>query len=107
MVARWTTRDPLRIRGADTNAFAYCGNDSVNFVDPSGEDRLINPQPAGPNGPTITFINDDPNGPSTNLPVDDALADMIEAVAVRTGLSSNINSSIGGTHDPKSRHFQT
>lgn len=36
MVGRWTAKDPLNFGGGDSNLFAYAGNDSVNWVDPSG-----------------------------------------------------------------------
>lgn len=33
---RWTTKDPIRFLGGDTNLYAYVGSDPVNVVDPSG-----------------------------------------------------------------------
>ena len=51
------------------------GAGQVNWMDPFGLDRLINPRPGGPSGPLITFVNDDPNGASPNQPVTDATAD--------------------------------
>ncbi|MFP2907665.1 RHS repeat-associated core domain-containing protein [Pyxidicoccus sp. 3LFB2] len=33
---RWTARDPIRFRGGDTNLYAYCWGDPVNFNDPDG-----------------------------------------------------------------------
>ncbi len=43
---RWTSRDPIGLAGGDTDLYAYCGNDPVNAVDPSGllawYDRAIN-----------------------------------------------------------------
>lgn len=58
--------------------------------------RHINSKPGGENGPTITFKNDDPNGPSTDVVVDADLATMVEEVAVSTGYDININSTTGG-----------
>jgi len=73
-------------------------------MDPWGLDRQINPRPGGPSGPTISFNNDVPGGASSNLPVSDATAKMIEDVVVQTGLDININSTTGGDHSPNSRH---
>ncbi len=58
--------------------------------------RRIDPRPGGPTGPTITFNNDVTGGPSTDLPVMDELARLIEDVVVSTGLDVNINSTTGG-----------
>jgi hypothetical protein len=52
----------------------------------------------------MTFNNDVAGGPSTNLPVTDATADMIESAVLKTGLDININSTRGGQHDPHSLH---
>jgi RHS repeat-associated protein len=32
----WTSRDPIRLAGGDTNLYAYVGNDPVGRIDPSG-----------------------------------------------------------------------
>jgi RHS repeat-associated protein len=39
-IARWTAQDPIGFGGGDGNLSAYVGNDPVNFVDPSGLDRV-------------------------------------------------------------------
>ncbi len=36
VIASWTTQDPITFQGGDANLYRYCGNDPVNFVDPSG-----------------------------------------------------------------------
>lgn len=36
-VGRWTSKDPVRFAGRDTNLYGYVLNDPVNFVDPSGQ----------------------------------------------------------------------
>ena len=72
---------------------------------PSGPQRRINPYPAGPNGPRITFNNDVKGGPSTDLPVSEKTAQMIEKAVRDTGLSININSTTDGEHDVYSRHY--
>ena len=37
-VARWHHPDPMADKHPDTSPYAFCANDPVNFVDPSGED---------------------------------------------------------------------
>ncbi|HLL54423.1 MAG TPA: RHS repeat-associated core domain-containing protein, partial [Myxococcaceae bacterium] len=37
---RWTSKDPLRFAGGDTNLYAYTWQDPVNLVDPEGESPL-------------------------------------------------------------------
>ncbi len=37
---RWTTKDPIRFGGGDTNLYGYVLNDPVNFVDPNGQFAL-------------------------------------------------------------------
>ena len=61
--------------------------------------RLINAQ----NG-KITFVNDDKNASSPNLPVSGHLAKMIEQAVTSTGLKVNINSTTGGNHAARSFH---
>lgn len=37
VTGRWTAKDPIGFAGGDTNLYAYCANDSVNCIDPTGE----------------------------------------------------------------------
>ncbi len=39
-VGRWTSKDPLRFDGSDSNLYAYGSNDPVNHADPNGEDDI-------------------------------------------------------------------
>jgi uncharacterized protein RhaS with RHS repeats len=34
---RWTSKDPIRFNGADTNLYGYVMNDPINDIDPSGQ----------------------------------------------------------------------
>ena len=35
-IGRWTSKDPIRFRGGDTNLYAYVLGDPVNWIDPFG-----------------------------------------------------------------------
>jgi len=37
---RWTTKDPIRFSGGDTNLYGYVLSDPVNFVDPLGLEQI-------------------------------------------------------------------
>lgn len=53
----------------------------------------------------ITFNNDEKSKPSSNLPVSEHLAKMIENISRTTSYSLNINSTTGGTHSKTSFHY--
>lgn len=53
----------------------------------------------------ISFVNDEPQNPSPNLPVTEALASLIEDTVQQTNLSININSTTGGSHSQRSFHY--
>jgi len=36
-VGRWTTKDPIRFGGGQTNLYAYVANDPLTFIDPQGK----------------------------------------------------------------------
>ncbi|MES2768690.1 MAG: RHS repeat-associated core domain-containing protein [Bdellovibrionota bacterium] len=36
-IGRWTSKDPIRFSGGDTNLMGYTFNDPVNFIDPDGK----------------------------------------------------------------------
>ncbi|WP_375773297.1 hypothetical protein NR798_21260 [Archangium gephyra] len=59
--AQWTSKDPIRFHGGDSNLYAYVAGDPVNHIDPSGlasppicrgPDCVTPPYDASPNGPT-------------------------------------------------------
>ena len=41
-VGRWTSKDPIRFEGGDTNLYGYVMQDPVNFIDPDGLYRVCN-----------------------------------------------------------------
>jgi RHS repeat-associated protein len=103
----------LKARNDDASKKADEANQKEEGKDPAAEQstddeeaqtRRINSRPAGPEGPTITFENDEPGKPSPDQPVSRETAKMVEDVVVETGLSININSTTGGKHSPSSRH---
>lgn len=36
-IGRWTSKDPIRFKGNDTNLYGYTFSDPVNMIDPSGK----------------------------------------------------------------------
>ncbi len=36
-IGRWTSKDPIRFDGGDSNLYGYVFNDPVNFIDPNGK----------------------------------------------------------------------
>lgn len=41
-IGRWTSKDPIQFRGGDTNLYGYILNDPINFIDPDGQNPIIN-----------------------------------------------------------------
>ena len=94
--------------GAVTAAMAYAVS-AVSFggasekggaPDSGGESsgyRRINSDVDGDGVADITFVNDDPNGLTTDMAVRDELATMVEDVVRDTGLKININSTNRGS----------
>jgi hypothetical protein len=64
--------------------------------------RQIDAYPGGPQGPIVTFYNDDPSRPNTDRPIRAELAEAVEAAALRVGLNVNINSSRRSNSGPHS-----
>lgn len=44
---RWTSKDPIRFNGGDTNLFGYSANDPINRFDPNGLSYVIYDRAAG------------------------------------------------------------
>ncbi len=116
---RFLSTDPIKPVSGDLfnlNRYDYASNNPIVNTDPSGEatcaDKAckysrIDSRPAGSNGLTITFINDNPHGKSPDQPVTTPTAKMVEHAVIASGVKSvNINSTTGGGHAPSSRHFQ-
>jgi RHS repeat-associated protein len=36
IIGRWLSQDPIGFGGGDANLYRYCGNSSINWIDPSG-----------------------------------------------------------------------
>ncbi len=56
MSARWTSKDPIRFGGRDTNLFGYVFSDPVNSFDPSGLCEDLVPELIPPEGPEDPLI---------------------------------------------------
>ncbi|PCH95632.1 MAG: hypothetical protein COB83_07890 [Gammaproteobacteria bacterium] len=41
VTGRWTSKDPIRFAGGDSNIYGYVFSDPVNFIDPKGEAIVI------------------------------------------------------------------
>jgi RHS repeat-associated protein len=39
-VGRWTSKDPIRFAGGDTNLYGYVTSDPINFIDPTGHGKF-------------------------------------------------------------------
>ncbi len=68
--------------------------------------RRINPDVDGDGVADITFVNDDPNGLSTDMAVGEELATMVEDVVRETGFDININSTNRGTSCTSNHCYQ-
>jgi len=97
---RFIEEDPIRLFSGTVNFYGYVSNNPLVFVDPFGLDRLLNPYPAGPNGPRITF------DPGANNEVGETLADIVEEVVVDTGVDINVSATTNGTHTRNSLHYE-
>jgi RHS repeat-associated protein len=40
-IGKWTSKDPIRFDGGDSNLYNYVVNDPINLIDPTGEVPLI------------------------------------------------------------------
>ena len=68
------------------------------YIDPAPKGLLSERQ--------ITFINDEPNNPTTDQKVNLHHAEAIEDVVKRSNYTININSTTGGKHGKRSPHYE-
>ena len=40
-IGRWTSKDPIRFNGGDTNLYGYVLTDPVNKIDPLGKEAVV------------------------------------------------------------------
>ncbi|HBO45081.1 MAG TPA: hypothetical protein DD670_14360 [Planctomycetaceae bacterium] len=60
VLAHWQSEDPIGFAAGDANLYRYCGNDPVNWIDPSGLANLWNPLTWGCKNPSQSwwgFVN--------------------------------------------------
>lgn len=84
----------LAATGLQKSMASEKGGATDDAVKSSKKFRRIRSDVDGDGVDDITFINDDPNGRSTDLMVRDELATMVEDTVKSTGLKININSSV-------------
>jgi hypothetical protein len=107
---------PALTRKADREGFAYveeypAANLVVRTPLPELQARVKDfaagkPVPHSALGPRITYVNDQAGMPTPRQPITTPTAGMVAAAILDAGLeSANINSTTGGKHDPKGRHY--
>jgi len=57
-IGRWLSKDPILFNGGDTNLYGYVLNDPVNFIDPTGNIKLVTPAT-----PVTSFLSVITGGP--------------------------------------------
>jgi RHS repeat-associated protein len=55
-IGRWTSKDPIRFAGGDTNLYGYVLNDPVNWTDPLGLEQVRNGIIYGDNGDVVSEV---------------------------------------------------
>jgi RHS repeat-associated protein len=58
-IGRWLSKDPILFAGGDMNLYGYVMQDPINYIDPTGNIKLVSPAT-----PVTSFLSIATGGPS-------------------------------------------